>query len=330
MDRHLLFPILDNHRIWLDEIQNLWLLCLKTKLVGYTFTATWLKGTLNDVPDALSHNPMADPQPEGALAEGEIDQITAMSAAEIGAVTSTEESLLTELCKATDNDLEYHKLKSYITSGFHRFRQQLLPECWRYWNIRTQLSFEDDVILYGCHLLIPVQMRLAQLHDSHQGMVRTKERARLTVYWPSMDNDIDNIILFCKLCQDSLSSQQKEPIALKPPPQRPFQEITADFCWTAIPSHNGLFLWLARNNTNDDQYHSHKPHKSSFCHTSVPGKVWTNQGPQFTYKTFQEFAKQWGIWTHYFIAEVSSKYWKSRNYGQVHKRSSDQHGVHDS
>ena len=71
---------------------------------------------------------------------------------------------------------------------------------------------------------------LAQLHDSHQGTVRTKDRARFTVYWPGMDKEIDNTILSCKLCQDSLPLQQKEPITLKPTLQRPFQEIAADFC----------------------------------------------------------------------------------------------------
>ena len=102
--------------------------------MGYTFTAAWLKGALNNAPDA-SRNPTADPQPEEALAESEIDQETALSAAEIRAVTSTEESLrLTKIRKAADNDLEYQKLKSYITSGCPQRRQQLPPECWRYWN----------------------------------------------------------------------------------------------------------------------------------------------------------------------------------------------------
>lgn len=73
----------------MDEIQNPRLQRLKTKIMGYTFTATWLKGTLNNVPDALSRNPTADPQPEEALAESEIGKITAMSAAEIRAITST-------------------------------------------------------------------------------------------------------------------------------------------------------------------------------------------------------------------------------------------------
>lgn len=110
-DHHPLIPILNNHR--LDEIQNPRLQRLKTKIMGYTFTATWMKGTLNNAPDALSHNPTADPQPEEALVESEIDQLTATSAAEIRAVTSTGESLcIIDLRNVADP--EYQKLKSYV------------------------------------------------------------------------------------------------------------------------------------------------------------------------------------------------------------------------
>ena len=297
-DHHPLVPILNNHR--LDEILNPRLQHLKTKIMGYAFTASWMKGTSNKAPDALSRNPTADPQPDKTLAESDIDDIAAMSSVEIRAVTCKGESLrLTELRQVADNNPEL-----YIISGFPQHRQQLPPECRRYWNIRTQLSLEDDIILYGCCLLIPAQMRrevLAQLHDSHQGMVRTKDRARLTVYWPGMDNDIDNLILLCKLCQDSLPSHQKEPIALKPTPNRPFQEIAADFC-----SHAGQQYLITvdrfsdwpeiipmRTNTTTTKLVSSL--KSSFCRTGIPDQVWTDQGPQFTSQAFQDFAKQWGF-----------------------------------
>ena len=143
--------------------------------------------------------------------------------------------------------------------------------------------------------------REAQLHDSHQGMVRIKDRARLTVYWPGMDNDIDQTILSCKLCQDSLPSQQKEPITLKSTPQRPFQEIAADFC-----SHAGLqYLitvdcfsdWpeISPMMTNTTTSKLMTSLKSLFCRMGAPDKVWTDQGTQFTSQAFQEFAKQWGF-----------------------------------
>ena len=66
-DHHPLVPILNNHR--LDEIENL---RLQTKIMGYAFAAEWVKGALNNAPDALSRSPVSDPQPDELLAEGSV------------------------------------------------------------------------------------------------------------------------------------------------------------------------------------------------------------------------------------------------------------------
>ena len=127
-------------------------------------------------------------------------------------------------------------------------------------------------------------------------MVRTKERARLTVYRPGMDNDMNNTILSCKLCQHSFPSQQKETIAIKPKPQRSFQEIAADFCSYArqqyLVTGDCFSDWqeITPMMTNTTTTSLTSSPKSSLCRTGVP-----DQGPQFTSKAFQEFAKQWGF-----------------------------------
>ena len=74
---------------------------------------------------------------------------------------------------------------------------------------------------------------LKQLHEAHLGTVRTKQCAHLTVYWPGLDNDVDNIVSQCSQCQTHLPSHPKEPMISKPRPARPFQEIAADFCFHA-------------------------------------------------------------------------------------------------
>ena len=87
---------------------------------------------------------------------------------------------------------------------------------------------DDGLIVYGCRLVIPAKMRheiLSKLHESHQGSVRTKQRARLSVYWPGIDNCIDSVILSCKHCQERLPSNPKKLLVVKPRPARPFQEI---------------------------------------------------------------------------------------------------------
>ena len=232
-DHHPLVPILNSHR--LDEIENPRLQRLKTRIMAYNFTAEWRKGKDNDAPDALSRNSVLDPQPQDTLAEFDACSNPEMSIAELRAIANDgQESVrLQDLRRHADHDQEYQKLRSLILNGFPDHRNQLPEECKRYWSVREHLTMDEDLIVYGCRLLIPSGMRqemLAHLHEAHQGSVRTKQRAQLTLYWPGIDNDIDNIILACKQCQDHLPSNIKEPIISKPKPTRPFQEVAGDFC----------------------------------------------------------------------------------------------------
>lgn len=85
-DHHPLIPILNNHR--LDEIENPRLQRLKTRIMGYNFTAEWVKGILNNVPDALSRNPVSDPQPSEMLAERDMDNKPENTLMEVRAIAN--------------------------------------------------------------------------------------------------------------------------------------------------------------------------------------------------------------------------------------------------
>lgn len=129
--------------------------------------------------------------------------------------------------------------------------------------------------------------------------MRTRERARLVEYWLGINNDIDNVILSCKKCQDLLPANCKEPIIQKPAPDRPFQEIAGDFC--CYGGKNYLILvdcysdWpdIVPMGTTTNTASLISALRQSFCRTGVPDIVWSDQGPQFMAKQFQEFAKQW-------------------------------------
>ena len=115
-----------------------------------------------------------------------------------------------------------------------------------------------------------------------------------------MDNDIDNVILSCKTCQDTLPSNPHTPIITKPPPTRPFQEVTGDFCTYAGRHYLILVDCFAdlpdiiptAHNTTVTQMISAL--RSSFCSSGVPDTFWSDQGPQFISKGFHDFTKQWG------------------------------------
>ena len=175
-DHHPLIPILNTHR--LDEVENPRLQRLKTRVMGYNF--------------------VSDPLPLDLHAERDPGNEPEVTIADIRAMSCSQESLrLHELRRHAEEDCCLQQLRHYVLAGFPEHRSQLPEVCRPFWNIRNQLTLDDDLLVYGCRLLIPAAMRqevLRHLHESHQGLVRTKQRARLIVYWPGLDNDIDNII----------------------------------------------------------------------------------------------------------------------------------------
>ena len=232
-DHNPLVPILNTRR--LDEIENPRLQRLKSQMMVYNFTAQWVKGCKNDAPDALSRNPVLHPQTEDTLAEYDPQNHPEMSTMEVRAISNANPpaTRLQDLRYHAAQNPEYQLFQKLVLNGFPAHRNQLQESCRRYWNAREHLSIDDNLIIHGCHLLIPTSMRrqvLLDLHESHQGSVCTKQRARMTVYWPGIDNDIDNIILSCKKCQDMLPANAKEPLILKCKPTRPFLEVAADLC----------------------------------------------------------------------------------------------------
>jgi len=303
-DHSPLIPILNSHR--LDEIENPRLQRLRTRLMAYSFTAVWCKGAANQAPDALSRHPVAEPRQTELLAEYDEQSALEPSISEIRAMATTE-SLnfkLTELRECANQDDEYQALKKVILQGFPDHKSQLPHLCTPYWHIRHHLTVDDDLIVHGCRLVIPTAMRrqmCTDLHMSHQGIVRTKQRARLTLYWPGMDNDIENTVAGCSQCQAHLPSNPKEPLQCKPAPARPFQELAADFCQHAGRNYliviDCLTDWptIVPMGRQISTKHLLTALTELFSRTAIPDVIWSDRGPQFTANHFQAFATKWGI-----------------------------------
>ena len=60
-------------------------------------------------------------------------------------------------------------------------------------NYREDLSMENGLITKGARLLIPSTLRrkvLEQIHDGHLGIEKCMLKARDSVFWPGISNDI--------------------------------------------------------------------------------------------------------------------------------------------
>ena len=72
--------------------------------------------------------------------------------------------------------------------------------------------------------MIPSQLHdeaLKLLHSSHMGIVKTKDRARTSFFWPSINPDIESHLSECRPCATFEEKQPKEtllndPVSTKP------------------------------------------------------------------------------------------------------------------
>ena len=128
---------------------------------------------------------------------------------------------MAEISKATEADIQLQLLIKFVKFGFPEHKRDVCEEIRPFWNVRNELSYIDDIVLYGDRIIIPLNMRnkiLEILHSSHMGIVK-KARANEIVYWTGMSSQIERLIASCKSCNTYRNSNQRETlIPLEVPP----------------------------------------------------------------------------------------------------------------
>ncbi|KAK3860124.1 hypothetical protein Pcinc_033805 [Petrolisthes cinctipes] len=286
---------------------------MREKLTAYSFTTSWKKGSLHCAPDALSRAPVQDPvECDDTGADPEIDPLHAAVISSLHATSEEgirlaplKDQTLEKVRAAAERDTEYTILKDIIINGFPEHRHELDHRLRAYWPVRSLLATDDDFIVYGPRLLIPLSLRretLERLHDGHQGMERTKRRARQTIYWPGIDRDIENIVSGCSRCRPLLPSHPNEPLWQDSDrPERVFESVSADYFHVAGRTYlvyiDRLSGWphvtaCPRHASAD---HLIRVLRSVFADTGVPVILRTDGGPQFTSSSVRRFLARWGV-----------------------------------
>ena len=312
VDHQPLVTILDKYS--LDAVENPRLQRLKERTSPFIFTTIWKKGKEHALPDALSRAPVSNPSADDLVDETATQQsvkfITAFSVAAIFSEQTQQEPhlvdpLLVELRDAGAADPAYKKLINIIEDGFPRNPESLDKDIRQYWGVREHLSVDDGLVLYGSRIVVPASRRsdvLTRLHSSHQGIERTKRRARQTVYWPGLTSDITNTIRSCDLCQRMLPSAPQEPMELEPEPSRIFEDVSVDLF--SIGDNNYLIYadrysgwptvssWMGKSPTSRDVI---GVLKKNFVDLGIPVRLRSDGGGHFTSAAIDAFFKQWGV-----------------------------------
>ena len=97
---------------------------------------------------------------------------------------------LAKIEHVTENDPDLKTLRQYIQDGFPANRSDCAESVQAYFGFREELAIVNGLIVKGHRVVIPSQLcdeALKLLHSSHMGIVKTKDRARTSFFWPSIN-----------------------------------------------------------------------------------------------------------------------------------------------
>ena len=143
-----------------------------------------------------------------------------------------------KIAKQTERDPTLSKVKRYTKLGWPTALNTREMDLNPYFNRRNELNLENNVLLWGNHVVIPFcfQARVMDhvLHPTYIGISRPKNLARQYVWWPKIDNKIEMKVKGCST--SAVLGPDPLPTVLHPWewPNKPWSRVHLDYA--------GLFL----------------------------------------------------------------------------------------
>ena len=104
---------------------------------------------------------------------------------------------------ATEQDSTLSQVFNYTLHGWPNDVAAVPKNVQPYFSKRTQLTLRNGCLIWGLRVVIPQKHRqevLKLLHAGHPGTRRMKSLARLHVWWPDIDKDIECYTNACTGC----------------------------------------------------------------------------------------------------------------------------------
>ncbi|KAJ8375234.1 hypothetical protein SKAU_G00058140 [Synaphobranchus kaupii] len=171
-----------------------------------------------------------------------------------------------------------------------------------YWAERAFLTVHDSLLLKGMRLVIPAALRsdvLSKLHEGHQGVAKCRERARQSVWWPGLSQQLNELVLNCRMCIQERTNHT-EPLIPTELPERPWQKPGADIftlkgkMYLLVVDYYSRYVEIANlTHTKSTDITAHL--KSMFARHGVPETLMTDNGPQFSGGNMLAFAAAYGF-----------------------------------
>ena len=261
-------------------------------LSGYNYTINYKPGEAHANADSLSRLPLPDAPSQVPVPP---ETVLLMQGLDSSPVT------FTQIKQWTAKDPLISKVLDFLLRGSYTPNaEEVKPyhKCW------SELSIHQGCVLRGNRVVVPTEGRqriLELLHEGHQGSVRIKALARSYVWWPGIDQDLENTVKACDVCQKTRHAPAAAPLHPWEFPSQPWERLHADF---AGPFLGKMFLltvdayskWLevfplsaATSSLTIEKF------RTVFATHGLPKILVTDNGTQFTSAEFEDFMRSNGI-----------------------------------
>ena len=292
-DHKPLIPLLSTKR--LDELP-IRVQRFRMRLMRFQFSISHIPGKNLVTADALSRAP----SPEGTADENLMEEVEAYVDSVIQAIPATERRL-EEIRLHQEEDEVFQAIRKYCESGWPA-KQAILGILRPYYQVAAELTVEKGLIMRGSRVVIPASLRVSmldKLHAGHQGIVKCRERAKQSVWWPGLSRQLEELVKSCPdCCKDSVP--RSEPLIPSKLPELPWQRVGSDLfefnkcTYLLIVDYFSRWIEIAKlNRLTSEEIILHT--RSIFARHGIPEIVVTDNGPQYSSELYEKFAQQYGF-----------------------------------
>ena len=211
------------------------------------------------------------------------------------------------------------KVYRYIVSGWPDTTD---PSFTPFRTRKDELSTEDGCILWGQRVIVPPSLQkdvLQEFHVGHPGICRMKALARSYIWWPNLDESIEDMVQDCSICQSMRNQPAKAPYHPWTFPTAPWTRLHIDLLG---PVNGSMYFVLV------DAYSKYpevikmnsitstatiRALREILSRHGLPKSIVSDNGTQFTSAEFQTFCEMNGI------ANITTAVYKPSTNGQCER-----------
>ena len=273
------------------------ILRFRLRMAKYSYTICHVPGKQLYTADTLSRAPLP-------LTAGEADELHEEVETFINGLVQSwpvTEQRLDTCRKAQADDDVLSQVRTYCSSGWPSLKPRLdslIPV----WRVKDSLTISKELLLYNDRIVVPCMLQrdvLNRIHQGHQGIVKSRLRAKSSVWWPGMSKQITQMVRQCQVCERE-ARPATEPLMSTPLPDYPWQVVGSDFM--ELKGHRYLIVMdyysrypevIGLQSTTAE--HVVRAFQTIFARHGIPEVLRSDNGPQYQSQAMEELAETYGF-----------------------------------